>query len=145
MTTPFGALDLLTRERAQADLQRIRLELGTTVVLITHDLAEATSLADRVAVMYAGEILEEGPTAEIFADPRHPYTRRLLSCVPILGRPERALDAIPGLPPAVNRLPRGCHFADRCDRVIDRCRAADVELDPLGPGRTSRCIRAREA
>ncbi|UEM05806.1 dipeptide/oligopeptide/nickel ABC transporter permease/ATP-binding protein [Skermanella rosea] len=142
---PTTALDVTIQAEVLDLLRDLRRERDTALLFITHDFGVVSELCDRVMVMYAGRVVETGPVAEVLRDPRHPYTRRLLSCVPVLGRPERALDAIPGLPPAVNRLPRGCHFADRCDRVIDRCRAADVELDPLAPGRASRCIRAREA
>ncbi|QQP92182.1 dipeptide/oligopeptide/nickel ABC transporter permease/ATP-binding protein [Skermanella sp. TT6] len=142
---PTTALDVTIQAEVLDLLRDLRRERDTALLFITHDFGVVSDLCDRVMVMYAGRVVETGPVAEVLRDPRHPYTRRLLSCVPVLGRPERALDAIPGLPPAVNRLPRGCHFADRCDRVIDRCRAADVELDPLAPGRASRCIRAREA
>jgi peptide/nickel transport system permease protein len=112
------------------------------LLFITHDFGVVSELCDRVMVMYAGRIVETGSTEEVLKNPRHPYTRRLMACVPVLGHPERALDAIPGLPPPVNHLPPGCHFADRCDRVIDLCRIGSIPLEDLGPGRSSRCIRA---
>ncbi len=101
-------------------------------------------ICDRVLVLYAGQVAETGKVDEVFSDPRHPYTRRLLACVPRLGEHDRPLDAIPGLPPPVDDLPSGCYFAERCDVVLDACREQDIKLDPLGPGRSARCIRARE-
>ena len=141
---PVSALDVSVQAGVVNLFAELRERLGLTLVFITHDLRLVRHLTERVAVMYLGKVVEEGPTKRLFAAPRHPYTRRLMACVPVLGQPERALDAIPGLPPAVNRLPPGCHFADRCDRVIDRCRIGSIPLEDLGPGRSSRCIRAFE-
>jgi peptide/nickel transport system permease protein len=141
---PTTALDVTIQAEVLKLLQDLRRERDTALLFITHDFGVVSELCDRVMVMYAGRIVETGTTAEVLRDPRHPYTRRLMACVPVLGQPERALDAIPGLPPAVNRLPPGCHFADRCDRVIDRCRIGSIPLEDLGPGRSSRCIRAFE-
>jgi peptide/nickel transport system permease protein len=142
---PTTALDVTIQAEVLRLLNDLRREHGMALVFITHDFGVVSELCDRVMVMYAGRVVETGTVKEVFSDPRHPYTRRLMACVPVLGRPERGLDAIPGLPPAVNRLPVGCHFADRCDRVIQQCREADVLLAPLGPGRASRCIRTAEA
>ncbi|HYI72116.1 MAG TPA: dipeptide/oligopeptide/nickel ABC transporter permease/ATP-binding protein [Skermanella sp.] len=141
---PTTALDVTIQAEVLKLLQDLRRERDTALLFITHDFGVVSELCDRVMVMYAGRIVETGTTAEVLRDPRHPYTRRLMACVPVLGQPERGLDAIPGLPPAVNRLPPGCHFADRCDRVIDRCRIGSIPLEDLGPGRSSRCIRAFE-
>ncbi|EWY42072.1 peptide ABC transporter permease [Skermanella stibiiresistens SB22] len=141
---PTTALDVTIQAEILDLLRDLRRERGTALLFITHDFGVVADLCDRVMVMYAGRVVETGPVRDVLRDPRHPYTRRLLDCVPVLGQPKRALNAIPGLPPAVNRLPQGCHFADRCDRVIERCRTSDVALDPIGPYRTVRCIRARE-
>ena len=141
---PTTALDVTIQAEVLKLLQDLRRERDTALLFITHDFGVVSELCDRVMVMYAGRVVETGRTEEVLRDPRHPYTRRLMACVPVLGQPERALDAIPGLPPAVNRLPPGCHFADRCDRVIDRCRIGSIPLEDLGPGRSSRCIRAFE-
>ena len=89
----------------------------------------------------AGRIVETGPAADVLADPAHPYTRKLIDCVPVLGEPGRSLDAIRGLPPAVNRLPPGCAFADRCPRAADDCREGHIGLDSIGGGRAVRCLK----
>jgi peptide/nickel transport system permease protein len=142
---PTTALDVTIQAEVLNLLKDLRRERDTALLFITHDFGVVSELCDRVMVMYAGRIVETGGTAEVLRDPRHPYTRRLMACVPVLGQPERAIDAIPGLPPPVNRLPPGCHFAERCDRVIDQCRIGNIPLEALGPGRSSRCIRALEA
>jgi peptide/nickel transport system permease protein len=90
--------------------------------------------------MYAGRIVEQGTTDEILATPAHPYTRRLMACVPELGGGRRRLEAIPGLPPVVDKLPAGCAFADRCDKVRAACREGNITLDEIGATRRVRCI-----
>ena len=90
--------------------------------------------------MYAGQFVETGTTDEILNTPAHPYTAKLIDCVPVLGQPERRLDAIEGRPPVVNNLPVGCRFAARCPRAQDDCRAAPIPLVEFGEGRAVRCI-----
>jgi peptide/nickel transport system permease protein len=91
--------------------------------------------------MYGGRVVESGPVASVLEAPRHPYTQRLLACVPELGRPDRRVTPIPGLPPATNALPDGCAFAPRCDRAVARCREGEIALLPVGEGHLARCIR----
>ncbi|MEH6772760.1 MAG: oligopeptide/dipeptide ABC transporter ATP-binding protein, partial [Cereibacter changlensis] len=105
---------------------------------ITHDLAVVSGLADRLAVMYAGRIIEEGPTAEVIARPRHPYTRGLIDSVPQGKRHGARLAQIPGMTPSLLNLPEGCKFAPRCPRADAAC-AVEPRLDPSGPGRAVRC------
>ena len=109
------------------------------IVFITHDFGVVAQLCDRVAVMYAGRIVEEGRTADILDTPRHPYTARLMACVPELGGGKRRLEAIPGLPPVVDRLPAGCAFADRCDKANEACRQGDIPLERDG-AQAVRCL-----
>ena len=90
--------------------------------------------------MYAGQIVEEGPTEAVLRSPQHPYTSRLIDCVPTLGGGQRKLAAIPGLPPVVDRLPAGCAFAERCDKAQDTCRASGIELVATGSARKTRCL-----
>ena len=138
---PTTALDVTTQARVLALLNELRQKSGAALVFITHDLGVVSELCERVLVMYAGKVVESGPVDAVFAAPNHPYTKALLACVPVLGRPERALDAIPGLPPAVDDLPPGCAFAPRCPMAIDECRKGEILLARTGEGRRSRCIR----
>jgi peptide/nickel transport system permease protein len=141
---PTTALDVTTQAQILKLIDGLRRERGAALLFISHDFGVISELCDRILVMYAGLVVEEGPVATVFADPRHPYTRRLMACVPVLGQPERSIDAIPGLPPAVNRLPDGCPFAPRCHLVIEACRHGEIALDWLTPDHAARCIRARE-
>jgi peptide/nickel transport system permease protein len=99
-----------------------------------------SAICDRVAVMYAGRIVETGSTEDILRAPAHPYTAKLIACVPVLGEPGRRLDAIPGRPPVVNRLPAGCAFAARCPRAQSDCRNGNIPLTPSTDGRAVRCL-----
>jgi peptide/nickel transport system permease protein len=141
---PTTALDVTVQAQILSLLDDLRRERGLAIVFITHDFGVVGQLCDRVAVMYAGRIVEEGPTRAILDAPRHPYTARLIACVPELGGGRRRLEAIPGLPPAVNDLPAGCAFAPRCDRATDACRAGEITLDRAGD-RTVRCIHPVDA
>jgi len=141
---PTTALDVTTQAEILDLLGARCRDVGAALVFISHDFAVVSRICDRVLVMYAGQVVESGTVEQVLGAPAHPYTRRLLACVPRLGHGDEALDAIPGLPPSVARLPEGCYFAARCDRVVDRCRAAPVALEALPAGRAARCIRARE-
>ena len=136
---PTTALDVTVQAQILSLLDELRRTRGLAIVFITHDFGVVAQLCDRVAVMYAGRIVEEGPTQAILTAPRHPYTARLMACVPELGAGKRRLAAIPGLPPVVDALPEGCAFADRCDKVQDRCRVGDITLSTNG-GRALRCL-----
>ena len=142
---PTTALDVTVQAQVLALLNRLRRERTVGVLFITHDFGVVSAVCDRVAVMYAGRIVETGPTAEILAAPAHPYTAALVACVPVLGQPDRHLATIPGRPPSLANLPQGCAFADRCPRAEADCRAAPVEIAPLGAGRAVRCIHPLEA
>jgi len=135
---PTTALDVTVQAQILALLDELRRKRGLAILFITHDFGVVAQLCDRVAVMYGGRILETGATADVLAAPSHPYTRRLISCVPELGAGRRKLPAIPGLPPAVDALPPGCAFAPRCDRVRDACREGQIEL--RGDDRKVRCL-----
>ncbi len=138
---PTTALDVTVQAQVLKLMRQLSEEQGSAVLFITHDFGVVSELCDRVAVMYAGKIVEIGPTQDVLENPAHPYARKLIDCVPILGQPERRLDAIEGLPPPVDRLPPGCEFADRCPYVEARCREGDITLDPLTEGRAVRCIK----
>ncbi|MCR8548723.1 dipeptide/oligopeptide/nickel ABC transporter permease/ATP-binding protein [Salipiger sp. P9] len=136
---PTTALDVTVQAQILSLLDTLRREKGLAIVFITHDFGVVAQLCDRVAVMYAGRIVEEGPTQIVLDAPAHPYTRRLIACVPELGEGKRALHAIPGLPPAVNDLPPGCAFAPRCDKATEACRQGEIALDAFG-ARKLRCL-----
>jgi oligopeptide/dipeptide ABC transporter ATP-binding protein len=140
---PTTALDVTVQAQI-LDLLRDRCrDIGAAMILVTHDLGVVAKLADRVAVMYAGRIVEQAPVAEIFAAPRHPYTRGLLRAAPRLGEAGARLADIPGGIPDLARMPAGCAFAPRCDlrRSLDlaRCREEAPPFVPDGPGPRARC------
>lgn len=137
---PTTALDVTVQAQILTLLDDLRRERDVAILFITHDFGVVAQLCDRVAVMYAGRIVEQGTTDEILAHPAHPYTRRLMACVPELGGGRRRLEAIPGLPPGVDKLPAGCAFADRCDKVQSACRQGEITLDAVGTTRRVRCI-----
>jgi oligopeptide/dipeptide ABC transporter ATP-binding protein len=109
------------------------------MVFVTHNLGIVARMCDKVAVMYAGRIVELGPVRRIFTAPAHPYTRALLESVPRLGARTDRLVAIDGQPPDLARLPAGCAFAPRCPRAMDRCRTDAPPEIPLGEGHSARC------
>jgi len=139
---PTTALDVTVQAQILELLKDLSQRLGITLVLITHNLGIVARYADRVAVMYAGRIVEEGPAARVFAAPRHPYTVGLLRSVPRLDAVRAgALDTIEGLPPDLLHLPPGCRFAPRCGARIPAC-AEDPALQITDPGRRAACHRA---
>ncbi|TAL04226.1 MAG: ABC transporter ATP-binding protein [Rhodospirillaceae bacterium] len=139
---PTTALDVTVQAQILDLLREVKDTLHTAVVLITHDLGVIAGLADRVAVMYAGRIVEMGDVRQVFADPRHPYTRGLLACTPRMDAAVTgALFTIPGQPPNLEHLPAGCAFAPRCASVLDACRNDRPALRGLGGGRFKACIR----
>ncbi|CCN45489.1 putative ABC-type dipeptide/oligopeptide/nickel transport system, permease/ATP-binding components [Vibrio nigripulchritudo MADA3029] len=119
---PTTALDVTVQGQILALLDELRRERGVAILFITHDFGVVSQLCDRVAVMYAGEIVEEGSTQNVLALPKHPYTHRLIQCVPELGRGKTQLHAIEGLPPLTSDLPIGCNFAARCSKATETCR-----------------------
>jgi oligopeptide transport system ATP-binding protein len=139
---PTTALDVTVQAQILELLAGLRAEGGMGLLLITHDLGVVAEVADRVAVMYAGRIVEAGPAGDVLVAPRHPYTQGLLASMPGR-RPGQRLEPITGAPPSLSRIPPGCPFHPRCPWVIDRCR---TELPPLeGPGgREAACWRAEE-
>jgi peptide/nickel transport system permease protein len=140
---PTTALDVTIQAHILELLRTIRQEQHAALIFITHDVGIVSELCDRVLVMYAGVVVESGPLEVVLDSPRHPYTRRLLASVPILGRARRARP-IPGLPPSLDELPVGCRFAPRCDLAIDACRVPPIRLERVAPDHRARCIRADE-
>ena len=117
---PTSALDVLTQANIMNVLKRIKKELGVSYILITHDIATSSELADRVAVMYAGQIVEVGDAHSFFSAPLHPYSQKLMASVPRL-RGTQEPDFITGRPPSLLDLPKGCRFADRCHMRFSKC------------------------
>jgi peptide/nickel transport system ATP-binding protein len=144
---PTTALDVTIQAQVLKLLQSLKKKLGITLILITHDLGVVAAVADRVAVMYAGEIVEQAPVRDIFLSPQHPYTRALLRCVPRFDAKHRGemLGSIPGRVPSLVGQINGCAFADRCDYVFDDCRRSSIPLVALTPAVSSRCLLARSA
>src|SRR2546430_17356883 len=119
---PTTALDVTIQAQILALLKKVNQEFGTATILITHNLGVVAGMCERVMVMYAGRVVESGPTEDVFANPRHPYTWALLRSIPRLDAAEHEpLRAIDGLPPDLSSLPGGCHFPPRCPFRADRC------------------------
>jgi oligopeptide/dipeptide ABC transporter ATP-binding protein len=140
---PTTALDVTIRAQVLDLIDELREETGLAVAMITHDLGVVAERCARVMVMYAGQVVETGPTAEVIASPRHPYTRGLMASLPSLEDPDRTLHAIPGQVPDLARVDAGCRFRNRCPLAIEAC-AQPVALREVAPGRASRCLRAEE-
>ena len=142
---PTTALDVTIQAQILDLLARLQRELGMSVLLITHDLGVVAETCEEVVVLYAGRVVERAPAGELFALPRHPYTRGLLRSIPDLPSEARTgerprLREIPGMVPSLGTLPPGCKFQDRCPRVQDRCRAEEPPLGPA-PGDVGRMVR----
>jgi oligopeptide/dipeptide ABC transporter ATP-binding protein len=135
---PTTALDVTVQAQVLDLLKELRETLGMSLLLITHDLGIIAETVKRTVVMYAGRIVEESSTADLFANPRHPYTRALLKSLPTLEKSAARLRTIPGTVPSLARLPQGCAFQDRCDRVANLCRDEAPALEKAGD-RSVRC------
>ncbi|HEX6107266.1 MAG TPA: ABC transporter ATP-binding protein [Gemmatimonadales bacterium] len=140
---PTTALDVTVQAQILEVLDRLRASRGMAVLLITHDLGIVAGRADRVAVMYAGQIVEEAPTASLFARPSHPYTQGLFASVPRITGPVRRLTPISGSVPAPTAWPSGCRFRPRCPQAFARSEVMPPLL-PVGPGHRMRCWLAEE-
>ena len=136
---PTTALDVTIQRQILELIKDIQEKTGTALLLITHDLGVVAETADRVAVMYAGRIVEQGTVEEVLLRPRHPYTKGLLSSIPSEGKKGKRLSAIRGVVPNPFRMPPGCKFEPRCPYAWDVCSSAEPELVELAHGRASRC------
>ena len=141
---PTTALDVTIQAQILDLVRRLRTEHRTAVVFISHDLGVIAGTADRVLVMYAGQVVETAPSRDLFGAPLHPYTRLLLRSIPRVHARAARLRTIPGTAPSPLLWPAGCRFHPRCPDAIDRCRSDRPALSAAGPGRTVRCWRAGE-
>lgn len=142
---PTTALDVTIQAQILDLLRDLQARLGMALLLITHDLGVVAEMADEVMVMYAGKVAERAPVREIFAQPKHPYTRGLLSSIPQLSisgeQKKKRLDTIPGIVPDLLKLPRGCRFQERCSFVVNECKGVEPELRALSSVHEFRCVR----
>ena len=138
---PTTALDVTIQAQILELLQRLQEELKMAVLMITHDLGVIAEVADRVAVMYAGQVVEYASTRDLFNSPQHPYTRGLMQSVPRLDESRERLDIISGIVPDAREFSEGCRFAPRCPLAEDRCRSASVELRALSEEHLGRCLK----
>jgi peptide/nickel transport system ATP-binding protein len=145
MDEPTTALDILTQRNIMDVLNALRKELDFSLIFISHDLSLAAELADRVATMYAGRLVEISTVQTIFKNPHHPYTIGLINAVPTLEGTKDDLISIPGQPPDLISLPAGCKFHPRCPLVEDRCRKQEPNLEEIAPNHSVACWRWREA
>jgi peptide/nickel transport system ATP-binding protein len=137
---PTTALDVTIQGQILAEAQKLCAERGTALMWITHDLSVVAGLADDIAVMYAGKVVEEGPVTEVLDAPLHPYTLGLIGSVPSRNRRGEPLRQIPGMTPSMLSLPSGCAFRARCPRATEACAAAPPPMPEYRPGRFARCI-----
>jgi peptide/nickel transport system ATP-binding protein len=139
---PTTALDVMVQAQILRLLRSLQAELELAVLFITHDLSTLAAICRRLAVMYAGRIVEQGPAGEVFAAPAHPYTRALAAAFPVIGDPAFRMKpaGLPGDPPDPRELPSGCPFHPRCAAAVEVCPSTAVELWPAGPGRSAACV-----
>jgi peptide/nickel transport system ATP-binding protein len=141
---PTTALDVMVQAQVLRLLEDLQERFGLAVILITHDLATLAAVCRRLAVMYAGRLVERGPSESVFEDPAHPYTRGLAGAFPVIGDSAFRMNpsGLPGDPPDPRHLPSGCPFHPRCPAAVEICSSTAVELWPAGDGRTAACVHA---
>jgi oligopeptide/dipeptide ABC transporter ATP-binding protein len=141
---PTTALDVTIQAQILDLLVDLQKKIGTSILMITHDLGVIAETASRVIVMYAGEVVEQAEVDELFAKPQHPYTEGLMHSMPHIGHDQERLNVIPGTVPAPTEWPAGCRFRDRCPYSWDRCEREHPPLYQIGTGHVSRCHLAVE-
>jgi peptide/nickel transport system ATP-binding protein len=141
---PTTALDATVQIQILLLLRELQRDMGMAVIFVTHDIGVAVEISDRIAVMYGGRIVETGELRQIVRTPRHPYTRGLLSSTVLAGHRGKRLEAIPGAPPRLDRLPEGCTFAPRCGHAVTACGRDAIPLVALDAGHSARCLKVAE-
>jgi peptide/nickel transport system ATP-binding protein len=136
---PTTALDVIVQNSVLAMIRDVQREIGSSLIFVTHDLAVHANLCDRIGIMYAGRLVEEGPTGEVFRAPKHPYTTHLIASLPRIGRTEPA-KGLEGAPPNLAAPPPGCRFHPRCPLAMDRCRGEVPPMIEVAPGRRVACF-----
>jgi peptide/nickel transport system ATP-binding protein len=144
MDEPTTALDVVVQQEIMLQLAELKGHFGFSVLFITHDLSLLVEFSDRIGIMYAGDIVEEAPSGQLFAQPEHPYTYGLMHSFPLVHGPRRALTGIPGAPPDLLDPPRGCRFAPRCSLVMPHCPLRRPELIATSPARRVACYLHEE-
>jgi peptide/nickel transport system ATP-binding protein len=139
---PTTALDVTIQAQILDLMRELQQDTGAALLMITHDLGVVAEIADDVAVMYAGRVVESGPVGRIFAEPQHPYTLGLMGSMPAIAGRQGRLMTIPGAVPAPEAMPAGCRFATRCPFVLEACRTTRPALIPDGQGQSVACLRA---
>jgi oligopeptide/dipeptide ABC transporter ATP-binding protein len=137
---PTTALDVTVQAQILDLMKELKTKINSSVMLITHNLGVVAETCQRIIVMYAGKIVEEGSVYEIFEDPKHPYTQGLLKSIPSLGEKQERLESIHGVVPNPLNMPKGCRFAPRCSRAMDICTVSEPEITVLGEERNVRCF-----
>lgn len=137
---PTTALDVTIQAQILNLLADLQKNLNMAIMMITHDMGVVAETCQRVIVMYAGQVIEEAKVEDLFNNPVHPYTKALLSSVPVLGQPDRKLNAIEGSVPSIYDMPNGCRFNPRCSLVTGECFAHEPQLETYGDGRWVRCL-----
>jgi peptide/nickel transport system permease protein len=140
---PTTALDVTVQAQILSLLRELTSQRGLAIIFITHDFGVVSQICDEVAVMYAGKIVEYGPSEMILNHPAHPYTSKLMGCVPEIGKGKRKLASIDGLPPMVDKLGQGCAFASRCQSAISECLTNDIKLRDVNRNMQVRCIKPK--
>ncbi len=137
---PTTALDVVVQKEIMQEIQRLKDQFGFSILFITHDMSLLVEFADRIGIMYAGELVEVAPATQLFSDPKHPYTYKLMNSFPTISGPRRELSGIPGSPPDLITPPPGCRFHPRCDRMIaGKCDVVNPPLVEISPGRLAAC------
>ena len=141
---PTTALDVTIEAQILRLMKELRDETGMSVLIITHNMGVVAEICDYVYVMYAGKIMEQAETFELFDHTMHPYTRGLLDSIPRIGQNAERLHTIPGVVPNLLHLPQGCPFSNRCEYATDHCRTEKAQLHPVAPDHQVRCFRCEE-